>query len=67
MEINDAIAQKNCLERTAARISIVILALGFTLLGFLSLISKHQVCAGNAASFENGLSINNCESASIIK
>jgi hypothetical protein len=58
MEKNDAGAQKNCLGRTAARISIVILALGFTLLRYLSLINKHQVCAGNAISFENGLSIN---------
>jgi hypothetical protein len=57
MEINDAIAQKNCLGRTAARISIVILAIGFALLGCLSLINRHQACAGSAISFEDGLSI----------
>jgi hypothetical protein len=57
MKINDPIAQQNCLGRTAASISIVILVLGFALLGCLSLINRHQVCAGSAISFENSLSI----------
>jgi hypothetical protein len=45
------------LGRTAARISIVILALGFSLLGFLSLTNKHQVCAEDGISFEHAFSI----------
>jgi hypothetical protein len=40
----------------AARISTVILAFGFTLLGFLSLTMNHQVGAGNR-TFDNAFSI----------
>jgi hypothetical protein len=57
MEINDVVAEKNRLGRTAARISVMVLALGFPLLGFLSVINKHQLCAGNGISFEHASSI----------
>jgi hypothetical protein len=57
MEIKYAVGQKHSLSRTSARISVMILALGFSLLGLLSLISKRQVCAGGGVSFEDAWSI----------
>jgi hypothetical protein len=57
MEINDVVTQQNRLGRTAARTSIVILALGFSLLGFLSLINKHHVCGEHGITFDNAFSI----------
>ena len=57
METKDAVGQKNYLRRVAPRISIVILALGFSVLGVLSLMHKHQVCAASGLTFEDASSI----------
>lgn len=57
METISALGQKHDLRKTVVRASIVTLALGFTLLGFLSLLNKHQVCAESGLTFENALSI----------
>jgi hypothetical protein len=57
METEDTVGQKNYLRRAAARISIVILALGFSALGVLSLMNKHQVCAAGGLTFEDASSI----------
>jgi hypothetical protein len=57
MEIHDSAGQRNYLRSTAPRMSIVILALGLSVLGLLSLIYKHQPCAETGLSFENVLSI----------
>jgi hypothetical protein len=51
--IGDRLAQRALLERYAVRSSILILAFGFFILGFLSLLNKHQVCGGNGISLEN--------------
>jgi hypothetical protein len=57
MKINNAPGRGVDLGRTVVRISILTLALGFSLLGLLSLLNKHQVCAESGISFENALSI----------
>jgi hypothetical protein len=57
METKDAVGRKNYLRRAAPRISIVILALGFSVLGILSLMNKHQVCAASGLTFEDASSI----------
>jgi hypothetical protein len=57
VEMNDAVVEKNRLGRTMARISVIVLALGFSLLGFFSLVNRHQLCAGNGISFEHASSI----------
>jgi hypothetical protein len=57
MEANDVLTRQNRLGRTAARTSIVILTLGFSLLGFLSLINKHHVCGEHCITFDNAFSI----------
>jgi hypothetical protein len=57
METKDALRQKNYLRKAASRISIVILALGFSILGGLSLMNKHQVCAASGLTFEDASSI----------
>jgi hypothetical protein len=57
METKDAVGQKNHLRRAAPRISIVILALGFSVLGVLSLMNKHQVWAASGLTLEDASSI----------
>ena len=58
MEINDsAEARKNYLERTVVRISVTMLGVGFSLLGFLSLIKNHHVCSETGISLEDAFSI----------
>ena len=57
MEINGPVRQRNYLKRTASRISILVLALGFLILGLLSLIKKHEMCVETGFSYENALSI----------
>jgi hypothetical protein len=57
METIKALGQKSSLGKTVARLSIVTLALGFSLLGLLSLLNKHQVCGESGLTFENALSI----------
>ena len=57
VEAMNALGQKHDLRKTVVRTSIVTLALGFTLLGLLSLLNKHQVCAESGLTFENALSI----------
>ena len=57
MDMNNALGQKHDLRKTAVRLSIVTLALGFCLLGLLSLLNKHQVCGESGITFENALSI----------
>ena len=57
MEIDRFVWKKNYLGRNAARISIVTLALGFSMLGLLSLINRHPTCTETNLSFENALSI----------
>jgi hypothetical protein len=57
METKDAIGSRSYLRKVAPRVSVVILALGFCLLGLVSLINKHQVCAATGITFENVSSI----------
>jgi hypothetical protein len=57
MQTINALGQKHSLGKTAARLSILTLALGFSLLGLLSLLNKHQVCAESGITFENASSI----------
>jgi hypothetical protein len=57
MDMNNAPGQKHDLGKAAVRLSIVTLDLGFSLLGFLSLLNKHQVCNESGITFENALSI----------
>jgi hypothetical protein len=57
MEMINAPGQKHDLGKTVVRLSIVTLALGFSLLGLLSLLNKHQVCGESGITFENALSI----------
>ena len=57
MEVNNARGQKQELGTKAVRLSMVTLALGFCLLGLLSLLNKHQVCGESGITFENALSI----------
>ncbi len=57
MEMNNALGQKHDLRKTIVRLSIVTLALGFSSLGFLSLLNKHQVCGESGITFEDALSI----------
>ncbi|MBV8379008.1 MAG: hypothetical protein JO279_18600 [Verrucomicrobia bacterium] len=49
--------QKNRLWQIGARISVVMLTGGFSLLGLLSLIKDHQVCGETGISFEHVSSI----------
>jgi hypothetical protein len=53
METINALGQKRGPGKTVARLSIVTLALGFSLLGVLSLLNKHQVCGESGLTFEN--------------
>lgn len=55
--MNNTLGQKHDLGKTVVRLSIVTLALGFSVLGLLSLINKHQVCGESGITFENALSI----------
>jgi hypothetical protein len=57
METKDGLGQRNYLRKAAPRVSVVILALGFCVLGLVSLINKHQVCAATGITFENASSI----------
>jgi hypothetical protein len=57
MEVIYAQGQKRDLRKPVVRLSIVTLALGFSLLGLLSLLNKHQVCGEPGITFENALSI----------
>ena len=57
MDMNNALGQKPDLGKSAVRLSIATLALGFCLLGLLSLLNKHQVCGESGLTFENALSI----------
>jgi hypothetical protein len=57
MEIDRFVWKKNYLGRNAARISIAILALGFSMLGLLSIINRHPTCTETNLSLENALSI----------
>jgi hypothetical protein len=57
MEIKSTIGQKLSWSKVAVRISILLLALGFSLLGLLSLVNKHQVCSETGVTLENALSI----------
>jgi hypothetical protein len=57
METKDARGQRFYLRKIAPRISVVFLALGFCVLGLISLINKHQVCAATGLTFENVSSI----------
>ena len=57
MEIDRLEWKKNYLGRNAARINIVTLALGFSMLGLLSIINRHPTCTETNLSFENALSI----------
>ena len=57
METKDARGQRFYLRKVAPRISFVLLALGFCVLGLISLINKHQVCAATGLTFENASSI----------
>jgi hypothetical protein len=57
MAVIYAQGQKRDLRKPVVRLSIVTLALGFSLLGLLSLLNKHQVCAESGITFENALSI----------
>ena len=58
MGINDsAEARKNYLERTVVRISVTMLGVGFSLLGFLSLVKNHHVCSETGISLEDAFSI----------
>jgi hypothetical protein len=57
MEMISALGQKRDLRKPVVRLSIVTLALGFSLLGLLSLLNKHQVCGESGITFENALSI----------
>ena len=57
MEMNNDLGQNHNLGKTVVRVSIVTLAIGFSLLGLLSLLNKHQICAESGVTFENALSI----------
>jgi hypothetical protein len=57
MEMRYALKQKHHLKRAAVRVSIMVLALGFSMIGLLSLIGKHHVCDGTGISLENVSSI----------
>ena len=58
MEMNDsAEAQKNYLGRIVVRISVVMLGVDFSLLGFLSLIKNHHLCSETGITLEDPFSI----------
>jgi hypothetical protein len=53
----DTEMQENRLWQIGARISVVMLTAGFSLLGLLSLIKDHHVCGETGISFEDVSSI----------
>jgi branched-subunit amino acid permease len=57
MKTTDAVVKKHHLARGAARVSIVMLTLGFSLLGLLSLTINQQGHAGNGISTCGALAI----------
>ena len=57
MEISHAVGQNKLLEKTSTSISMVILALGFTVLGLVSCTAKYQEDVANGLPFENALSM----------
>ena len=55
--MNRTFSQNKHLRKTSTSVSIAILALGFSFLGLLSLINKHEACGANGLSLETAYSI----------